>query len=65
MKKFLKNWKTTLSGIVGVLIFALGALDVEIANIDNWGEAAGTIGGMIGISLFSRDADKSSEETNR
>ena len=75
---FLRNWKTTLAGVIPLAIavlVAVGVIDVdgqEVANaVDGTLESAistlealvAVIGGAVGlIGLFAKDGDKSTEE---
>jgi len=75
MKKFigmLKNWKTTVVGIVPLLISVLALTGViQITPEDATGAVNGTFDAVIELllaavglmGLFGRDADKSSEES--
>lgn len=57
-----KNWKTTLSAIVGVTLFVLSQLGIEVLSINSWGEIVGVIVGIGGIGIGAKDGDKTSIE---
>lgn len=75
MSKFLamlRNWKTTVLGLVPLIAALLGGLGVVSFTPDEAVQAVGEafdgiislILGVIGlIGLFSRDADKSSQDS--
>ena len=60
------NWKTTLSGLIGVLV-VVGAevqkfLDNDAATQPDWNVVIGAVVLALGL-FFARDADKSSKAT--
>lgn len=57
MKKFLKNWLTTLLGSVAGVPIILEGLDTS-----DWKLVLAGVGAML-VGLFARDANKSSETT--
>ena len=64
MSKFLKSWKTSLAGIIGAAIFALGASGVEIVDVNSWGEIVGVLIGILGVGIGAKDGDKSTEDVS-
>lgn len=62
------NWKTTTAGAMGFLITVLvslqAVLDGDPETVADWNDAVPALFGlvMLLIGLFSRDADKSSED---
>ncbi len=61
LKNLTKNWKTTVGGLLGALVFILGQQGVEVAQVNDWGMIAGPIIAALGLSQ-ARDGDKSSED---
>jgi len=59
----MKSWKTTTAAILGILIYLAGQFDLSIADVKDWGEVVGVLGGMLGIGFFSRDDDVTSERS--
>lgn len=63
MKKFLASWKTSLVGVVGALLVALGQQSqLEHGGVKEWGIALGTAAVPLLLGLFSGDADKGGEQ---
>jgi len=64
-----KNWKTTTAGILGGLLIILGAaqayLDGDADTIPDFQAATQALSGIVIIlwGFFSRDADKSSQDS--
>ena len=55
------NWKTTLGGLVGVMLFLAAEFELPIAQIEDWGKAGGVVAMALGLTQ-SRDGDKRSED---
>lgn len=66
MNVFVKNWKTTLTGLIAGLVVVLTAIRQYLSGEPVDGDVV--IEAIVGISvilmgLFARDADKSSKQT--
>ena len=55
------NWKTSLGALLGAALFAAQEYGLEVADVDTWGKAAGTLLIALGLTQ-ARDGDKKSED---
>lgn len=66
MLSMVRSWKTTLAGIVAAVLILLGeaqsVLDDKPETKINW-EAVATAAAVLGIGLFARDSNVSSEQS--
>lgn len=62
----IRSWKTTALGIVTALAIlateAKAALDDDPKTVVNW-EAVATAAGVLGIGIWARDSDVTSEQS--
>lgn len=59
-KNFKVNWKTSVGGLVGAVVFIAAQQGVEVVSVNTWGEVVGIIFLALGLSQ-SKDGDKSTE----
>jgi len=57
-----KSWKTTVAAVLGVAIFVLAKLGVEVVPVEGLSEVLGLVLGILGVGVSARDNDKSSED---